>query len=211
MLAGLFLSKFDREGLAHLGFSSLWEAFNAIGYALGGKPTSVKNYMQEFDPLFPNKRQGWHKRELRPHCREAFERYGMLSLVWTPIFPTGCGPVPLGTPCSTITASAASTATKSLARLIFSPTSFIFSTPSVKIPLRGLRRRGNTSRLKRAERVCRFLRSGSSAFRTQRSTSKKGRDNEQVGFPEPISGRGGLSRRSLGEAGPRHALTGPAA
>lgn len=80
MLAGMFLSKFDREGLAHLGFSSLWEAFNAIGYALGGKPTSVKNYMQEFDPLFPNKRQGWHKRKSRPHCREAFERYGMLSL-----------------------------------------------------------------------------------------------------------------------------------
>lgn len=53
MLAGLFLSKFDREGLKCLGFSNFSEAYNAMGYALGGKPTSIKNYMQEFDPLFP--------------------------------------------------------------------------------------------------------------------------------------------------------------
>jgi len=80
MLAGMFLSKFNREGLHHLGFSSLSEAYNAIGYGLGGKPNSVKNYMQEFDPLFPNNRKGWHKREIRAHCREAFERFGQLSL-----------------------------------------------------------------------------------------------------------------------------------
>ena len=81
MLAGMFLSKFNREGLQHLGFSSLWEAYNAMGYALGGKPTSIKNYRQEFDPLFPNNRKGWHKRELRPHCRDAFERFGQLSML----------------------------------------------------------------------------------------------------------------------------------
>ena len=34
MLAGMFLSKFNREGLQHLGFSSFWEAYNAIGYLL---------------------------------------------------------------------------------------------------------------------------------------------------------------------------------
>ena len=56
------------------------EAYNAIGYALGGKPASIKNYMQEFDPLFPNNRKGWHKREMRAHCRDAFERFGKLSL-----------------------------------------------------------------------------------------------------------------------------------
>ena len=80
MLAGLFLSKFDREGLHHLGFASFSEAYNAMGYALGGKPASIKNYMQEFDPLYPNNRQGWHKRPLRDHCREAFERFGQLPL-----------------------------------------------------------------------------------------------------------------------------------
>ena len=80
ILAGLFLSKFDREGLEHLGFASFGEAFNAMGYALGGKPTSIKNYMQEFDPLFPNHRKGWHKRPMRDHCRDAIERFGGLSL-----------------------------------------------------------------------------------------------------------------------------------
>ena len=80
MLAGLFLSKFDREGLLLLGFSSFSEAFNAMGYSLGGKPTSIKNYMQEFDPIFPNNRQGWHKRPMRDHCRQAIERFGQIPL-----------------------------------------------------------------------------------------------------------------------------------
>lgn len=80
MLAGLFLSKFSKEGLRHLGFETFSEAYNAMGYALGGKPTSIKNYMQEFDPLFPNGRKGWHGREMRAHCREAFEQFGSLPL-----------------------------------------------------------------------------------------------------------------------------------
>lgn len=80
MLAGLFLSKFSRQGLEHLGFKSFAEAYNAIGYALAGKPSSIKNYMQEFDPLFPNGRKGWHGREVRQDRMELFERYGQLSL-----------------------------------------------------------------------------------------------------------------------------------
>jgi len=80
MLAGLFLSKFNEEGLGHFGFSSYLTAFNAMGYALGGKPASIKNYMQEFDPHFPNSRKGWHKRQMRDHCRAIFERFGGNSL-----------------------------------------------------------------------------------------------------------------------------------
>jgi hypothetical protein len=80
MLAGLFLSKFSKLGLEHLGFKSFTEAYNAIGYALDGKPSSIKNYMQEFDPLFPNGRKGWHGREVRPDRREFFETFGRLSL-----------------------------------------------------------------------------------------------------------------------------------
>lgn len=80
MLAGLFLSKFDRDGLLRLGFGCFAEAFNAMGYALGGKPASIKNYMQEFDPKFPNPRHGWRNREMRPHCKRMFERYGDLSM-----------------------------------------------------------------------------------------------------------------------------------
>jgi len=101
MLAGLFLSKFDREGLKCLGFSNFSEAYNAMGYALGGKPASIKNYMQEFDPLFPNSRQGWHKRPIRDHCREAYERCGRLSLqefyrLLSPLLLTTVMPLPEG-------------------------------------------------------------------------------------------------------------------
>jgi hypothetical protein len=75
ILAGLYLSKYDSLGLKKLGFESFIEAFNVIGYALGSKPMSIKNYRDEFDPLFPNKRKGWHKRPVRDYCRKVFEEY----------------------------------------------------------------------------------------------------------------------------------------
>lgn len=81
MLAGLFLSKFDMEGLALLGFSSFTEAFNVIGLALGGRPASIKNYRDEFDPVFPNLRRGWHHRSMREHCKVLLERFGDLNVV----------------------------------------------------------------------------------------------------------------------------------
>lgn len=80
ILAGLYLSKFDSRALANLGFDSFTEAFNVIGYALGGRPASIKNYRDEFDPLFPNPRVGWHKRSLRDYCLQVYERYNGLDL-----------------------------------------------------------------------------------------------------------------------------------
>jgi len=80
ILAGLFLSKFDSVGLALLGFDSFIEAFNVIGFALGGKPASIKNYRDEFDPLFPNPRSGWHKRSTRHYCIKVLEEYEDLDL-----------------------------------------------------------------------------------------------------------------------------------
>jgi len=79
ILAGLFLSKFDSRALASLGFETFAEAFNVIGYGLGARPASVKNYRDEFDPLFPNSRAGWHKRPLRTYCREVYEAYRRLD------------------------------------------------------------------------------------------------------------------------------------
>ncbi len=79
ILAGLFLSKYDAIGLKKLGFDSFGEAFNVIGYALGSKPASIKNYRDEFDPLFPNQRKGWHKRPARDYCLKVFEEYKNLD------------------------------------------------------------------------------------------------------------------------------------
>src|SRR2546425_9734387 len=80
ILTGLYLSKYDSVGLKKLGFGSFVEAFNVIGYALGQKPASIKNYRDEFDPLFPNKRRGWHKRPTRDYCLRIFTDYKHLDL-----------------------------------------------------------------------------------------------------------------------------------
>lgn len=80
ILVGLYLSKYDAAGLKKLGFESFIEAFNVIGYALGSKPASIKNYRDEFDPLFPNKRAGWHKRPTRKYCLDVVEEYKGLDL-----------------------------------------------------------------------------------------------------------------------------------
>jgi uncharacterized protein DUF3883 len=81
IIAGLFLSRFDKAGLHSLGFSSFAEAFNAIGLALGAKPASIKNYRDEFDPIYSAKRKGWRNRTTRAYCKEASEKYETLSLV----------------------------------------------------------------------------------------------------------------------------------
>jgi hypothetical protein len=80
ILAGLYLSKYDLLGLKKLGFESFTEAFNVIGYAMGSQPGSIKNYRDEFDPLFPNRRKGWHKRPTRDYCLKVFEKYKGLDL-----------------------------------------------------------------------------------------------------------------------------------
>ena len=79
ILAGLYLSKYDALGLKKLGFDSFVEAFNVIGYALGSRPASIKNYRDEFDPLFPNTRKGWHKRDTRDYCLAVLEKYKSLD------------------------------------------------------------------------------------------------------------------------------------
>lgn len=80
ILTGLYLSKYDVVGVKALGFESFVEAFNVIGYALGAKPASIKNYRDEFDPLFPNTRKGWHKRPTRDYCLKVFKEYKDLDL-----------------------------------------------------------------------------------------------------------------------------------
>jgi hypothetical protein len=81
ILAGLYLSKFDLKGLKHLGFDTFIEAFNVIGFALGTQPASIKNYRDEFDPLFPNDRKGWHKRGTRKYCMEIYNTFNTLGII----------------------------------------------------------------------------------------------------------------------------------
>jgi hypothetical protein len=80
ILAGLYLSKYNSLGLKKLGFESFQEAFNVLGYGLGSRPASIKNYRDEFDPLFPNRRQGWHRRPRREYCVEIYKKYKDLDI-----------------------------------------------------------------------------------------------------------------------------------
>lgn len=81
ILSGLYLSKFDKEGLSALGLQTFTEAFNVLAFSFGGKPASIKNYRDEFDPYFPNKRKGWHKREFREYCRVIYDEYSNLDFI----------------------------------------------------------------------------------------------------------------------------------
>ena len=89
ILSGLFLSKFDKEGLKNLGFSSFKEAFNIIGISLGISPNSIKNYRDEFAPKFSNSRQGWHMREMTNPSKLIFEKFKNFELEDTT--KLGCG------------------------------------------------------------------------------------------------------------------------
>ena len=80
ILSGLYLSKYDVVGLKKLGFESFTEAFNVLGYAMGSRPATIKNYRDEFDPLYPNRRRGRHKRSVRDYCLKLFEQYHSIDL-----------------------------------------------------------------------------------------------------------------------------------
>ena len=80
MLVGMYLSKYDKQALDILGFESFVEAYNTIGLAINAKPLSIRNYRDEFDPVFPNKRKGWHKRPMFRTRIEMLNKYKDLSL-----------------------------------------------------------------------------------------------------------------------------------
>lgn len=80
MLIGMYLSKYDKQALDILGFESFVEAYNTIGLAINAKPLSIRNYRDEFDPVFPNKRKGWHKRSMFQTRVEMLNKYKDLSL-----------------------------------------------------------------------------------------------------------------------------------
>ncbi|MGO9571938.1 MAG: DUF3883 domain-containing protein [Desulfomonilaceae bacterium] len=79
LVAAFYLSKFDAEALARLGYSTFKEAYADIGQQLGVNPRSVKNKRDDFDPLFSNARAGWHQRELGPSRQKVLHLLNDLS------------------------------------------------------------------------------------------------------------------------------------
>lgn len=60
-----YLSRFNNEALTNLKYTTWNNAFEDIGKKLLVKPHSVKNWRDEFDPLFGH-RAGWHQRPMSP-------------------------------------------------------------------------------------------------------------------------------------------------
>jgi len=58
ILCGLFLSKYDEQALAVLGFESFVETYNVLGSALSVSLATIKNYRDKLDPYFPNHQLG---------------------------------------------------------------------------------------------------------------------------------------------------------
>lgn len=80
MLAGLFLSKFNEAGYLALGYKSFSEAYRGLASVVGGPWRSVKQYRDEFDPVFDNGRKGWHKRKMHPSRKAFLAEYGGMDL-----------------------------------------------------------------------------------------------------------------------------------
>lgn len=60
-----YLSRFNNEALANLGYTTWKAAFTDIGQRLQVNSHSVKNWRDEFDPLFGH-RAGWYQRPMTP-------------------------------------------------------------------------------------------------------------------------------------------------
>lgn len=84
MLAGLFLSKFNtkdsKAGLKRLGYATLKEAYKGLAELVGGNPLSVRNYRDEFDPVFPNGRNGYNMREMHPTRKAMLDQFGWMEM-----------------------------------------------------------------------------------------------------------------------------------
>lgn len=84
MLAGLFLSKFNtkesKAGLERLGYDTFQDAYHGLAELVGGNPLSVRNYRDEFDPVFPNGRVGYNMRKMHPTRQAMLDAYGLMDL-----------------------------------------------------------------------------------------------------------------------------------
>jgi len=74
LIIAYYLSRFDKLGLALLGYNSFIEATKDIGLILGVKPRTIQGMRDEFDPYNQNNRVGW-KRELRGSRLKVLETF----------------------------------------------------------------------------------------------------------------------------------------
>ena len=79
LIVAYYLSKYDKDAYFQPGYATRTETHNRIGNTLGVNSNSVKNMLDEFDPLRENKRAGWYQRSLRPSRKKVVEAFQDLT------------------------------------------------------------------------------------------------------------------------------------
>lgn len=80
MLVGLFFAKYEKKALEALGFAKFTEAFNTLSLTTNINNNSLRNYRDEFSPLFDTARKGWKDREIRNSRIKIYEKFKNLSI-----------------------------------------------------------------------------------------------------------------------------------
>lgn len=73
LVIGYAMSRLDAAYLAARRYRTWQEAFRDAAQALSESVASFKNLRDEFDPVHPNPRQGWHQRPLRPNRQRVLD------------------------------------------------------------------------------------------------------------------------------------------
>ncbi len=79
LVIGYAMSRLDSNYLAARKAEGWWEAFREAAQALQASAASFKNLRDEFDPVHPNSRLGWHRRSLRPSRLRVIEELQEVS------------------------------------------------------------------------------------------------------------------------------------
>jgi hypothetical protein len=73
LVIGYAMSRLDDAYLAARKCSTWRDAFAEAATSLDEPPASFKNLRDEFDPMHPNPRMGWHRRALRPNRQRVLD------------------------------------------------------------------------------------------------------------------------------------------
>ena len=79
LVLGYAMSRLDAAYLERRGLKTWQQAFKEAAQALAEPPASFKNLRDEFDPVHPNPRRGWHNRPLRPTRQRVMDEMAEVS------------------------------------------------------------------------------------------------------------------------------------
>ena len=79
LIAGFYLSKFDKVAYEKLNFGNSTTTHSKIAEILRVNPNSIKNMRDEYDPYHANNRAGWYQRPLRPSRQKVFDAFTDLT------------------------------------------------------------------------------------------------------------------------------------